>query len=84
MCCFFMPRQQRASSTCCEQQKPGGLRLFSSVVRATDQCAAVCIILQGEEATVVILSLVRSREDGNIGFLKLQVRSDCLQHGGLQ
>lgn len=28
---------------------------------------------QGEEATVVILSLVRSRDDGNIGFLRLQV-----------
>jgi hypothetical protein len=35
-------------------------------------CARVAC-LQGEEATVVILSLVRSRDDGNIGFLRLQV-----------
>lgn len=35
--------------------------------------------VQGEEATVVILSLVRSWEDGNIGFLKLQVCSNRQQ-----
>jgi hypothetical protein len=36
-------------------------------------CKHVCIYVQGEEATVIVLSLVRSREDGNIGFLRLQV-----------
>jgi superfamily I DNA and/or RNA helicase len=34
--------------------------------------------LQGEEATVVILSLVRSRPDGNIGFLRLRNRINVL------
>lgn len=33
---------------------------------------------QGEEATVVILSLVRSRPDGNIGFLRMKNRINVL------
>jgi hypothetical protein len=41
--------------------------------------------MQGEEAKVVVLSLVRNNRDGTIGFLKMQNRINVLlsraQHG---
>lgn len=39
---------------------------------------AAMLVLQGEEARIVILSLVRSRADGNIGFLRMKNRINVL------
>jgi hypothetical protein len=37
-----------------------------------------CSPLQGEEAKVIILSLVRNNKNGNIGFLKMRNRINVL------
>ncbi|KAF6248733.1 AAA domain-containing protein [Scenedesmus sp. NREL 46B-D3] len=52
----------------------------SPVVADMQSCLRLATIdnFQGEEATVVILSLVRSRPDGNIGFLRLRNRINVL------
>lgn len=61
-------KERRGWQLRCSRRPAGHGCAFTAALNVT-----CCAWLQGEEATVVILSLVRSREDGNIGFLRLQV-----------
>ncbi|WIA41120.1 hypothetical protein OEZ86_004748 [Tetradesmus obliquus] len=62
----------------------GGAAAGGTTVTDMQSCLRLATIdnFQGEEATVVILSLVRSRPDGNIGFLRLRNRINVLLSQG--